>query len=915
MSSVYTFKSFLFYFFLIFCFSQKITAQVNPYLSVTFKDSLLADEKSTFLYNHATIVNTFNQLISFTCIIETPPGWNLLSQNNIYVELAAGQSYPLNITLNRQKFAEANWKKVSLKLNLKNDRDTNYYAFFIKTNPIKTFRARAVVREIILESNAQEAILPVRIINVGNVKQTFSLQYNNQKLGINSNISLTLEPGKDSIFNYRLKLSARLKKLIVKEEVYLTVTGDKDKIGLYSFILTNMASYRKIHSSAFETFPLNIETGIININKKYSGYFALEGAYKIKNDNKFLFNYHSKQFGIDGLQQNIFNIGYNSKKWSLYAGQISEVGPFLNFGNGIKIMYTKSEDEGFSIFANKSTQTFFKGSNMGGSIKLKIKKIIFFDEAMANFDKIKNRNSFIITNKTTFVNNKKILLAVNAGYGFAYNTSQAKFNNQNTFGYSYGYNFKNVVSKKISLQSSVQFNSNAFPGNYQGYRQQTHSTKWQPNKKVYFSINYNLNYFKKSFFRDSIFYRSLLLSNNKQISFNTGVMLFKKIAIDVGSGYMKNAVAEAENPPTFKFGSLGLNFQLFRAINFSGNGIVGVSDGFNSFNQKVYQYSLSAGMSFAYGGVQVLYDQIPYFALKNNEQFFNGYQNLLNYGPYISKSFFRHALEVRGQYNYSKRVPDNFSIENGTISISYLNQKIGLNIQISGSSSINTATPYKFGMFTLRKNIQVSKPYSRKYFDVKLNIFNDENNDGIKNNDEKALRNLEILLNEQPYVSNKKGTVFIDNTDPGKYEIDFHTIKGTDGLIPANGFKQKIELQKNLIINIPFKKGKIISGSIIVVRDSFSTQNFLPDRLKITVTDSKGEKYTTITNSKGQFNIGVPNGKYLVSLNPLAFDDVFKPVQMAFTVDLINNVNEKVIFVIKQKQRKVVMVKSNLKSL
>ena len=69
-------------------------AQTSPFISLTYKDSLLADEKSFFVYNHVNIVNTFNQIISFKCIVIVPDGWKTLSENNLFIELAPGRILP-----------------------------------------------------------------------------------------------------------------------------------------------------------------------------------------------------------------------------------------------------------------------------------------------------------------------------------------------------------------------------------------------------------------------------------------------------------------------------------------------------------------------------------------------------------------------------------------------------------------------------------------------------------------------------------------------------------------------------------------------------------------------------------------------------------------------------------------------------
>jgi hypothetical protein len=99
---------------------------------------------------------------------------------------------------------------------------------------------------------------------------------------------------------------------------------------------------------------------------------------------------------------------------------------------------------------------------------------------------------------------------------------------------------------------------------------------------------------------------------------------------------------------------------------------------------------------------------------------------------------------------------------------------------------------------------------------------------------------------------------------------------------------------------------------VTLTLDTLSYNTFSVGQLKVLATDSLGYVYATFTDEAGHFQINLPAGNYIVSLNPDAFDDVIKPVQMAFQVNLLDNDAQSVYFHIKQKARKITRIKAEV---
>ena len=896
-------------FFCICILTKFANAQTSPYFSLTYRDSLIADEKSFFVYNHVNIVNTFNQIISFKCNVHVPEGWKVLSQNNLFIELAPGESYPLDITLNRSNTAPAAWKEAQIKIVLKNNPDTNSFSFYLKASVIKNFRASTVIKELTVNDKTQYLDLPVRILNSGNIKQEYNLHFFNYVLQIDDVVKFNLLPGKDTFYYHRIKFPVRIKKNFITEKIFLNISEKTGKTALYSYDILRTSYYRKVHNSAFATFPLIVSTGVFIYNKKVSGYFGLNGNYNLKNNDKILFGYRSKQIGTIGLQRDIYNIGFLHKKWAFYAGQMNELGIFYNNGNGLKAIYNKNDSTSFGAHVIKSHGLGIEGTNIGLWSSYKKGKTVFFHELLANFDRTAYTNAYVENNVITFANSKKILFDVNIGAGYIKNKSPFAKAKQKVYGYSGGYHFLYNL-KKVILKSMVEYNNDNFPGVYQGYRMQSHDARWLPTKKYYLGAQYQSSYYKRTFFRDSIYYRSKLLSNMRQYGLLTGLNL-KSIGINLSGGFLTNAIQENYTAPVYKYGSAGITFAFLKKLNFQINRTDGYQKNYGPSKQNISLHTTNAGLMSKWGGMQYMEEHLPVFGYKSNVQDFTGYLDIKTYGPFLNKDFPKLNLQLRLQYNYSITTPDTSIQQNTTVSAFYTNQKSGLNFEFTGSTSLHSKYKNQFFFITMSKPFNVAVPKSRKYYNLTLHLFNDTNNNGIREDNEPLLNEATVLINDHPYITNKAGTINIINTDTGNYILDFHNIQSKDGIIPAKGFKQTIILSRKTNQFIPFKKGKLIKGTITILLDSLSKQKFSSDYLKIIVTDSTGDKFTTLSDASGNFSIGVPSGKYVVSLNPQAFDDVFRPVQIAFIADVTNNEEANIYFQIKQRQRKLIMIKAD----
>jgi hypothetical protein len=250
-------------------------------------------------------------------------------------------------------------------------------------------------------------------------------------------------------------------------------------------------------------------------------------------------------------------------------------------------------------------------------------------------------------------------------------------------------------------------------------------------------------------------------------------------------------------------------------------------------------------------------------------------------------------------------MPGDISTSNVLANINYSNPKgydfsINSIVPVSGSAGNHAYINAAFRMRIKSPVILV-----RKYHNLKLVLFKDQNSNGVRDNGEEPVAGQTLSLNGDLFVSDNTGLIIYKNTEKGIYKADFGFSSKLKGWIPSNGTLQNFDLYTNRTIEVPYKVSRIITGKLLVEKDSFSTIKFNPANIKVTAAGEREESYSTLTDENGEFYFNLPSGNYVVTLSELAFSDQFKPVQFSQAADLLNNESKTLYFDIKQKRRQI----------
>jgi hypothetical protein len=210
-----------------------------------------------------------------------------------------------------------------------------------------------------------------------------------------------------------------------------------------------------------------------------------------------------------------------------------------------------------------------------------------------------------------------------------------------------------------------------------------------------------------------------------------------------------------------------------------------------------------------------------------------------------------------------------------------------------------------------------------KHYTTKVVAFRDMNGNGKKDINEQGIGNMLITLvkkdsfdvenntanlqsNTFELVTNDDGFVEFNNVALGEYVITARPLSSMGGWFDGKTFIRTID--KNKTIEIPLSKGARLSGGIIIERDKYSTaKDANIANIRVTAINiDNGKSHSTLTNSSGQFNLYIPNGKYEVNINEAAVGGTFQFLQNNIPLEVSNDFdNYNISFYLTERKRKI----------
>jgi len=897
-------------------------AQHCKFFEVTCKDSLVASNEHNILFNNIKIKNPNNKSMRLGITIKIPRNWKVLSNDAIlsgkeYIyTFSPGMEKIIPINLLRQPKTPASWDSVQMDIRVVDIVHNHPFAYHIRAEADPKFTAQYTTEDLELTERPEEVPISFHIKNTGNIEDIYTIQWQNQYLFLNEKQKLQLIPGQDTLYTYKLHIPQALWSNFRHENIALSITGSGHNSYAHIYKLRKPRHVIKETKSAYPSLPITVEGGLIGQNNTLNYYGAVRGDIRLNDKDNLNFYYRSKQFGneIYGIQQNMYLVNYQHENWKFSAGVVQPLQRFfISNGRGFSISNILNDHTEISIAATlKDPNFYYNSNNYTANVKYRLGRFNINQIASTNFDDVNHLNGYVLSNSVQLVNNKNMNLSIQGGGGIQEKTRDVPNKEKLSAGATGGYKF-NYKLGDWSVNSNIEYYDRNFPGINNGMMMQMHQVT-RDFKKKFAGIFYSSSILNTRYYTDTLYNTDILKYNTSRFGINTGFR-DKQNSLMLNIGAMNSdGVGTESDLNHMGFMDINYTFQSGRFTNIIFTSQNAYKSNVGAHKDNVLITSTMASINVGWPGVMFSYTRRPVFSYENHAQAISSYDETMSGGPFVKYNLFRGKLNGMLKYQFSKSVYDEVVRTSVVGAINFTNDKIGTALQVSGNIPTNKAVttgqlPVSEGQFftiSLVKRLNIPILTHRLYYDMKLLLFDDKNNNNKKDDDEETLPDIRINVNNIELLkTNNHGIAKYENIEKGNYTIELNAMQDK-GLVPSNGLLQTIYVGDNKTTYIPYKKGKSIKGNVTVVRDSFSKTVFTADEIKIIATDTSGRMYSTVTDQQGNFSFSLPAGIYTVSLNPDAFEGSdFTPLKMAYTINLFQDEEESVKFIIKQKPRKV----------
>lgn len=210
----------------------------------------------------------------------------------------------------------------------------------------------------------------------------------------------------------------------------------------------------------------------------------------------------------------------------------------------------------------------------------------------------------------------------------------------------------------------------------------------------------------------------------------------------------------------------------------------------------------------------------------------------------------------------------------------------------------------------IKKEFGIPIPKTKKkYCTPEFVAFYDINGDGKRDRKEDLIENVVIKVDAWEVITNKDGEASLVNVPVGPYLFNVFSIADLNGWFPH--INDTLYLTTSGKIFVPFARGVKVTGKVFLDREKYSAEADKPlDLSRIKISAVNDRTFTTLTSFDGSFEMYVPMGKYILTMDEKVLGEKFQLLQNNFEL----NIDEKfdnlfVPFYVIEKKRKVKVIK------
>lgn len=877
-------------------------------IDLTFLKDTVEQNGNTYSFNTVILRNTSAVVRKFTIEAQAPEGWQLLFDNRKVFELGPNQTLSLPLRLAAAIQTEATIYSVRLFLNVAGYSQKSAYTYYARVGANSKWRVSLLNPNLLLSRASRENSFRLLLSNKGNATEELNVRINTSLTLLQArNSTVKLAAGKDTTLVYSFTIAAKFLEDFKSQEVIVQVTDQKKQNQLLLQRISSFGTFFRENPSGWYTFPLSVEFVAQNFTTTYKTvYINSNGSLDLNKGRALSFNYRTDNFSTqsDGSSRYAF-LNYSSPKWKISVGDQSEFGDFLIDGLGARL--------GFDNGKGYRTEVLGVDSRLGDARLFRLNQQLNFlgnqqleNQTVGSFDRENKINSVLNMSTYELGWRKYNHLVLRAGISreefYRFSKPLRKTGNSLAAAYSYS-------SPRLTGRFGLTATDASFPGINRGLMQSNNELTFHF-KRLSLGLLFDYNERQLNPALDTGTVLSQLLGGRiAEYGLKTGwrfdngyVTLISSLIDQVQSSSDLLLVR------SYKLNfNAGKEFSQYLSASFSGSLLRNEAPD-NPSAKAGYSLNAYATLAARNYGFFVRLDNGPSYYFDFVNYLNNGYSTRrFQFSPYYEQSFFKDVLHFRLQMDYTddRSLPDPELMARGDLSLD-LNTR-GVSFRIFGSKNVRNISGNRsdYISMSIRKSFNLPLLGIKRFVTMKVLVFKDVNSNGIYDLGDEAIPDAAVGIAAQNFLSNKKGEVSYKNIKAGGYDVDLSRVNTVKGWMPRNGFRQHYEVRSSQTVYIPFSQSRYLSGKLNVQKDPRSNLVFRPDNIRINVSNSRGESFSTLTTESGEFFINLPQDTYKVRISSNVFDEDFRLLSDTFNADLLHKNSEHLIFEVRERKRQI----------
>lgn len=931
-------------------------------LSLSFINKKIETLPNQSFFNAIKIVNPSNRKIEFIARFSYPAEWSFIGDKEQRLVINPNDSIivPFRASASINTKGEIGYAIVASLDDLNGNTFKNEYSFVtIPKKKSYSFKPVSKVQYVDRQTNLSE--ISLKIANNGNTDEDFFIEFglgdvfeaagsvDGQYLG-----EINLKPFNDTTYNLPVKY---LPKKNIDDKAFHPI---KIKI-VNKDTVQNMVVWMKVLEPKYSNYRISqynmLEVELINSNifsdDKSILSFLIKGNVLFKNNSNIYYDMrnYGAMFYDDPWKYGKYVIGYNSKNLDVVLGDVNLMIEQNNYGRGGKFLIKYPKNQFSMLFTNTLSS---KRINAGFSY---LHKITPQQSVEIGYGKTIDNN--YNTDENIAFTGMFLPLKKFGTLSFRIAASTLQFknidNNKPIIGYGYRITY-GLRHNNTDIRFNSRYGHTNYVGNIKGQAQSQFELRQFFENKNYIKLYWQYNKSKPIFYSDNqIITEKYLLNQDLRLTYNKNIN--PKLLIEAGPllsqkksnsfyAYNSNIEFGTLNPFIYsriltRYGKSTFSFNIEGGYSFVNKYPQSYIDsirnntGGENFepNDNWFTYKLSSYFKYSIFNFNIQYYNGPYTIPQQFNYFSYGkYNKTINVFPIVDFFVIPSRLQLTAKINYNYEIETkvnrlNFNAEaTGYLGYGWQLGFLGTyNYQSNKDEITDELFTYSatYFEFKVKKEFGFKQPRF-KYCNLDVIFFKDLNGNSIKDKDEPGIKNVlfsikqnEEEINKLPFnttsyfmgtelLSDLNGEVRYENIPNGFYTIEYYPLSEEKSTYSATESIKNIYIDKNEKLYIPFYENNKIFGKIILNRSKLSNLGTIDiSNIKVTIEDSHGKKYSTLTDNKGNFVLFVPNiDRYNVHVNNIFFEN-FELEQNDYEVQLNGYKQFEVNFIFNEKKRKI----------